>query len=723
MTILPLVDCEIVDTNVTDNTAVFNNNIQQNYPLGTRYQENNNIYENMGADIVVPAYSAEGTYTVGQIVYKDSKVSKCTATSGEVPKQPEEYTAVDTSFDDSVWTNRYMKLADITADLPLNVKNVVFETAFTAPMLSADRTKLYIAEANGVKQYSLSTAGDIETATYINTKTLTEAQGISKMFFKADGLKLYVLSPNDNKILQYNLSTAWDTNTAIYNSYKATYNIYIGSFTISSDGTKLYQLAVGATNTIYQSTLSTAWSISTAGSTSGTKVVNVKAKDISFSTDGTKLYMSATTYIYQWTVSTAWNVSTATQISSISLSDMGITNVNFETVYFSTDGTQIFFDGQVQRKTLYRATITTAWDITTTKYSIFPIYHVETRGGITYTYQITRSYSSYYFSSSKGGVYVNNILMTSFTELNNSSVEEKAYIGSNGTWVAKTLVIRPTAIYIRTSIDKSIEYKTLTAYQFSVVTSPTELTGFSFYEKTNPYKPFDNKSYTVATIDNTMTYKIKALGKMDAVVLAHIKGDLVTVKFYDSTNTLQSEIVDYVLDGSIDSRDEHEHGYTTEIFYNMVAGVRTTIDINGYVEITLTDTNLELGTLSPCLSIDAGFLDLEMELSITDYSPYEVGIGGVVDYVEGIAAINANLTFYELITNFDKSARRMIALKRQVVAIDGSSSMNREPDTRLNLFNSTKLLGRMDKISMRTVKKDGRTDKFAKITTNILEVS
>ena len=46
----------LTTTNVTDSTDVFNNTIRQNYPYGTKYKQDYNIFMNSGDDVKVTEY-------------------------------------------------------------------------------------------------------------------------------------------------------------------------------------------------------------------------------------------------------------------------------------------------------------------------------------------------------------------------------------------------------------------------------------------------------------------------------------------------------------------------------------------------------------------------------------------------------------------------------------------------------------------------------------------
>jgi hypothetical protein len=78
---------------------------------------------------------------------------------------------------------------------------------------------MYIIGSTGddVNEYDLSTAWDISTASYLqNFSVSAQESGPSGVFFKPDGLKMYVIGFSGDDVNEYNLSTAWDVTTASY---------------------------------------------------------------------------------------------------------------------------------------------------------------------------------------------------------------------------------------------------------------------------------------------------------------------------------------------------------------------------------------------------------------------------------------------------------------------------------------------------------------------------
>jgi len=120
MKISLLVDAELISTDVVDPNDVFNPAIRRNYTPDVEIRQGDYIYKNIAGLIEIPLLSTivdpDNTLQMNDIVYDDvtDNVLKKVTSIGEkfVPKQPEDYVAVDTSKLSGDWTHRYVKLFD-----------------------------------------------------------------------------------------------------------------------------------------------------------------------------------------------------------------------------------------------------------------------------------------------------------------------------------------------------------------------------------------------------------------------------------------------------------------------------------------------------------------------------------------------------------------------------------------------------------------------------------
>ncbi len=217
---------------------------------------------------------------------------------------------------------------------------------------SNDGMKMYFVgtDLDRIYQYNLSTAWDVTTASFAS-KTLsvsakdTEPRAIS---ISSDGTKIYVIGQSSDSVHQYNMSTAWEVDTATFSS----------TFSISSqegsptgiffkpDGTKMYIVGTG-NDTVYQYTLSSAWDISTASYDS--KSYSVTSNDtfpsgLAFSNDGTKMFICADSgnSVDMFTLSTAWDVSTSSFTGETVLSGSPLSLSGLNDIFITPDGNTIY---------------------------------------------------------------------------------------------------------------------------------------------------------------------------------------------------------------------------------------------------------------------------------------------------------------------------------------------------------------------------------------------
>ena len=289
------------------------------------------------------------------------------------------------------------------------------DTSASAAQFTSDGTKMYMLGGAGddVNYYTLSTAWDVTTASYVSNFSYASQSTIAFSFyvrpdgggfyvystvssagivyqyvmggfspaaqdsfpagiqFSADGTNLYVLGQGNKKVFQYALSTAWDTSTASYASKSMTVVLLSvpRDLFFKSDGTKVY--IVGTTqDTVYQYSLSTAWDVSTASYDSVSFAVTAQEGNpygLAFSTDGAKMYIigAGNKTVYQYTLSTAWNLSTASYASKSFSVISQITGP--ASLAFSDNGTVMFV--QAYNNEIHEYALSTAWDVSTASYS------------------------------------------------------------------------------------------------------------------------------------------------------------------------------------------------------------------------------------------------------------------------------------------------------------------------------------------------------------------
>lgn len=224
-----------------------------------------------------------------------------------------------------------------------------------ASYFKPDGTKVYVVGTSGdkVNQYNLSTAWDINTATYSqNFSVATEETSPLGLFFKSDGTKMFVLGIDGDDVNEYDLSTAWDISTASYSQ-----NFYIGTqaplaqcLSFKYDGTKMYVLCY-STDKVHEYDLSTAWDVSTASYNQASPSIvsqEPSARGLYLSEDGLRMYICGTTQygIFQYDLSTAWDISTISFKTKGQYSIYNTYGTSFTGLFFQPDGSKLFMTTQ-----------------------------------------------------------------------------------------------------------------------------------------------------------------------------------------------------------------------------------------------------------------------------------------------------------------------------------------------------------------------------------------
>lgn len=178
--------------------------------------------------------------------------------------------------------------------------------------IKPDGANMYVLGGSAdLHQYSLGTAWDIDTASFVKSQSFS-SRGAFDPFFKTDGTKLYFLN-NSNDVDEYNLGTAWDIATASYSQSfdpspqsSGPSDIYI-----SDDGLNLFISDAGS-DKVLKYVLGTAWDISTASYSQQYDTGENFLVGLSFKPDGRKMYLyyDDFTNIKEYRLSSPWNLST-----------------------------------------------------------------------------------------------------------------------------------------------------------------------------------------------------------------------------------------------------------------------------------------------------------------------------------------------------------------------------------------------------------------------------
>jgi len=212
-------------------------------------------------------------------------------------------------------------LWDVSSSQYKTQMRVLVEPAATGVFFKPDGLKMYIVGSSGdaVHEYSLSTAWLVSSESFVRTFSVSAQDLIpTNLFFKPDGTKMYIVGNNADSIHEYDLSTAWNISTASF----------LQSFSVNPqetnpqavffkpDGTKMY-VTGSSGDDVNEYDLSTAWDVSTAVFLQLFSLApySTTPQGLSFKADGTKMYIAQLSGTYEGVVeydlSTAWDVSTA----------------------------------------------------------------------------------------------------------------------------------------------------------------------------------------------------------------------------------------------------------------------------------------------------------------------------------------------------------------------------------------------------------------------------
>ena len=224
------------------------------------------------------------------------------------------------------------------------------ETDPRAIRFKPDGRKMYVLGRGGddVSEYSLGTAWDLSTASYVQAKSIS-AQEVDPtgLFFKPDGTKMYVTGFAGSDVNEYNLSTAWDVSTATYSQVKSvsTQDTVPNDIFFRDDGLKMYMIGNDGDD-VNEYNLSTAWDISTATYLQNFSVATQEniPQDVFFRPDGLRMYVlgNAGDDVNEYSLSTAWNISTASYVQVFSVAGKETTPTG---MHFSPDGRKLYIIG------------------------------------------------------------------------------------------------------------------------------------------------------------------------------------------------------------------------------------------------------------------------------------------------------------------------------------------------------------------------------------------
>ena len=235
------------------------------------------------------------------------------------------------------------------------------ETTPTDLFFSPDGLKMYVVGlSNSVKEYNLSTPWVVSSAAYSTSFSVNSEEGfVHGLFFRADGLKMYIIGTASQTVFQYALTTPWSVASASYESINfsiASQEAVTTSVFFKPNGLSMYVVGTASDN-VHQYTLSTAWNVSSATYLQSFSILSQEgnSRGLFFVGDGSRMFVNgiASVGVNVYNLSTPWNISTAAFVGVFTSSQ----DVLMQGIYIKPDGTKMYLIGNTLPDTVYQYTV------------------------------------------------------------------------------------------------------------------------------------------------------------------------------------------------------------------------------------------------------------------------------------------------------------------------------------------------------------------------------
>lgn len=768
----------LLNTDVVELTAVFNPDEERlSIPALVKYAYDGELWQNANIDIPVnifdPVY--EGTYVDDDLVYKDGTLTIYEYLTGLFKLQPYEYVAPQsTGWDYTTWNSRYVKLQDIPTEY-----NGYHAIPYTNPTGGYSKHKAFRVSPNGLKamalsydgyliEYNLSQAHNLDTLSYAGRTRLISEYNVPSahrdIAISPAGTRVIVLSTTFSSplaityVLQYQLGSSYNLSSVTYQGFKNlttisantnwTSSSYANSIEFDNNGNNFFVnvnsidvSSAGALSQIERYFLGTAYDIRGTFTASwvtrlrppiwypsGTSTNGINVQKIRFVNSGTQLAIAGATWynygVYLYDLSTAYEISSGgeTVVAYKNSPD----DQTASDIIFKPDGSSFYFMQYGESVQFY---CPAPFDIRLSLYTGYNWYEVyDISNTELYWYRVYKSGSIYksltyhyvFGQGLKASVITDST--TVYEVITNESDERKATLISDGTggqmFVINTLIWTPQGIYTLSHLTKPIEYEQLAYHSYTPIVSPEQIPSFSYLSPTNDQMPFDNKNYTIATSNVTMTYEIRGEQPFDTIALGNIRGHHITITFTDINNPDTLIVIESDIDTTRDTHGHLPHWHTTLIYY---VPSDVVLEAGSSVEVVITGDLVELGTLMLGISAEAGFTNLQLQNTYKDFSVFEYDPFGNADYTERAKISRYSGTVDMRIENYDMTDRLMTSLGKNLVIINGSDLGSDQADS-TSIFSATQKIGRFVSFTQKTLVKDDDLDIMATYSFTLEEI-
>jgi hypothetical protein len=254
-----------------------------------------------------------------------------------------------------------------------------WETLPTSITLEDKGSKLFIIGSTGddVNEFRLSIPYCLGNATFTDSFSVSgQETSPQSLAFSTDGKKMFILGLTEKDVHEYTLGTAFDVSTATYVDDKSvdqgTNYDKPRAIDFSSDGTKM-RILWSDKDTVGEYVCTTGFDVSTCSYTSS-EPMDISSQEtnpegIAFNTDGTKMFIVGhqNDEVHEYTCSTGFDVSTCSVVVD-GEKDISSEDTIPRGIAFNADGTKMFILGDADND-VYEYACTTGFDVSTCSYS------------------------------------------------------------------------------------------------------------------------------------------------------------------------------------------------------------------------------------------------------------------------------------------------------------------------------------------------------------------
>ena len=250
-----------------------------------------------------------------------------------------------------------------------------WETQPTGIAIEDKGSKLFVVGSIGddVNEFRLAIPYCLSSATFTDSFDISGQDTLPQSIaFNPDGTKMFIAGEQGVDVNEYTLSTAWDVSTATFVSDVCDLEDDSSgienprAIDFNSDGTKMRVIASN-TDDVHEFTLPTGFVMKNCDYT-GSEDKDINGQDgnprgMAFNDDGTKMFFvgKSNDKVYEYTLSTAYDVSGATFVDALDISSHETASSGLE---FSDDGSMMYIIGQDGIEiNVYE--LSSEWDIST----------------------------------------------------------------------------------------------------------------------------------------------------------------------------------------------------------------------------------------------------------------------------------------------------------------------------------------------------------------------